>query len=226
MNIRRFGMAVILMAALVGCNNSGQRQSQRSQQPILAPEKFDLVKEPDINAETRFAAGQLAESRGDLRRAGAQYAQALKVDPNHLKAMNRLAIVYAMTRQFDQSIEIARRYVNVTHQSSDAWNNLAQCYEFANRTNEAEDAYKSGIAKDPGNVPCRVNYGLMLARKDRIDEARTQMAVVLKPAEVHYNIASVLEMQGNKAAAKKEFQKALEVDPTFNEAKKRLAVIE
>ena len=54
-----------------------------------------------------------------------------------------------------------------------------------------------------------MNYGLWLARKDRVDEARAQMSAVLKPAEVHYNIASVLEMQGNKPAAKVEFAKAL-----------------
>ncbi len=226
MNIKRLGMASLLAIAVVGCNNSGQRQVSRSQPPVLAQDNFELAKEPAINAETRFAAGQLAESRGDFRRASLQYVQALKLDPNHLKAMNRLAVVYAMTRQYDQSIEIARRYVNATNRSADAWNNLAQCYEFANRNDEAEDAYKSGIAANGTNVPCRVNYGLWLARKDRVDEARAQMSAVLKPAEVHYNIASVLEMQGNKPAAKVEFAKALEADPTFSDAKKRLAAIE
>lgn len=226
MSIKHLVSAIVLTAVMVGCNNNGSSRGQRAQSPMLAPEKFDVVKDPDINAETRFAAGQLAESRGDFRRAAVQYAQALKLEPNHLRAMNRLAVVFAMTKQYDQSIEIARRYVRATHESADAYNNLGQSYEFANRNDEAEEAYKAGIAKDPNNVPCRVNYGLMLARKDRLDEARAQMAVVLKPAEVHYNIASVYEMQGNKPAARAEFEKALKVDPALHEAKKRLAAIE
>ena len=60
------------------------------------------------------------------------------------------------------------------------------------RYDEAETAYLRGIERDPKNVPCRTNYGLMLARLGRTAEGTLQLQAVLTPAEVHYNLASVL----------------------------------
>jgi Tfp pilus assembly protein PilF len=63
----------------------------------------------------------------------------------------------------------------------------------------------------------------MLAREGRIDEARSQFAAVLTPAQVHYNIASVLQQQGKKDEARAEFKEAIKVDPKFLDAQVRLA---
>ena len=52
------------------------------------------------------------------------------------------------------------------------------------------------------------------------------MSVVLPAAEVHYNVASVFELQKKTAEAKAEYQKAIALDPKFTDAKKRLAKIE
>ena len=225
MNLARLGLASLIILTVAGCK-ADQREARRSEGPMMANQKFEDVKEPPIQAQTRFAAGKLAESRNDFRRAGVQYAAALQLDPNHLPAMNRLAVAYAMTRQTEQSIEIAKRYVKATGSTADAWNHLAQCYEFANKLSDAEAAYKSGIEKDPTNALCRTNFGLLLARTGRIEEAAAQMSSVLKPAEVHYNLASILEMQGDTAGAKQAYKKALEADPNLTDAKKRLAAIE
>src|SRR5690349_17066708 len=46
--------------------------------------------EPEVNADTRFAAGQLAESRDQIDCAIVQYDQALRLNPNHLASLYRL----------------------------------------------------------------------------------------------------------------------------------------
>ncbi|MCS7033225.1 MAG: tetratricopeptide repeat protein, partial [Phycisphaerae bacterium] len=107
--------------------------------------------------------------------------------------------------------------------SPEAWNNLAQCYEFANRLEEAAEAYQKGIEKDPRSVICRTNYGLLLLRLGRVEEGCKQMEAVLPPAEVRYNVASMLELQNRKAEARIEFEKALKLDPNLQDARKRLA---
>jgi Flp pilus assembly protein TadD len=70
-----------------------------------------------------------------------------------------------------------------------------------------------------------VNYGLMLARQNRIGEATIQLQSVLTPAEVHYNLGSVYEWQGKKDRARVEFRKAIDLDPAFTEAETRLSAI-
>ena len=68
------------------------------------------------------------------------------------------------------------------------YNSLGWFYQQANRLPDAEKAYKQGLSIDPRSEPCRVNYGLMLARHNRQDEAKAQLSEVLPPAEVAYNL--------------------------------------
>ena len=55
-----------------------ERKAMRQTGPVRSPRK-----DPPIGIETRLAAGQLAETRGNLAAAGKQYREALKVDPKH-----------------------------------------------------------------------------------------------------------------------------------------------
>jgi tetratricopeptide (TPR) repeat protein len=68
-----------------------------------------------------------------------------------------------------------------------------------------------------------VNYGLMLARMNRINEAITHLGAILSPAEVHYNIGSVYEQTGRTQEAKAEYEKAISMDPGLKDARIRLA---
>lgn len=228
-NARRAALLIALAVAgfwAPGCNWGGKSNAQRPSDPPLAHQKFDLVKEPDINASTRLAAGKLAESRGDWGMAIKQYEAALHAQPRDPRALHHLAAAYTMTGQFDQAESLWLRYIEATGRSADAYNNLAQCYEYAKRPADAEKAYRSAIAADPRNVFARTNFGLMLVREGRVDQGREQMAAVLPPAEVHYNVASVLELQGNKTLARSEYLRALEKDPQMSDARKRLASME
>jgi tetratricopeptide (TPR) repeat protein len=179
--------------------------------------------DPKIDANTFFAAGQLAESRAMYPEAIDKYRAALKQDPKQTKAMYRLAVVYAMVKQYNDAINTWQSYLKVTNNAPQAFANLGFCYELAGRPVEAEDAYQRGIAKDSKNVPCRINYGLMLARTGKLSEASVQLQTVLTKAEVHYNLGSVLQSQGKTEQAKVHFQEALKLDPNFKDARSRLA---
>jgi tetratricopeptide (TPR) repeat protein len=185
---------------------------------------FENSEDPPFTADTRFAAGQLAESQNQQANAIAQYREALKIDPKHQPSIYRLAVLYTQARQYPQAIETWKQYVRATNGSATAWSNLAFCYELADQPQEAEQAYKTGI--DPNDQPCRVNYGLMLARNNHPAQAIEQLSAVLKPAEVHYNLASVYEQIGQKESARSEYQKALELDPKMWEAQTRLSKLD
>ncbi len=51
---------------------------------------------------------------------------------------------------------------------------------------------------DPGNKRVRTNYGLMLARHGRTNEALLHLRAAMSPADAHYNMAVVLESQGKR----------------------------
>lgn len=218
----RYRILVVLglVAGLVsGCAQKGGAAATAHQDPS----SFESVKEPPINANTHFAAGQLAESHQNYAVAIAQYKDALAEQPSLNIAMFRLGYVYAETKQYPQAIETWKRYVKATNGSAAAYSNLAFCEELAGNPGAAETDYQKGITIDPKNQACRVNYGLMLARHNRMNEAIIQLQSVLTPAEVHYNLAGVYSTQGRKNLAKAEYQKAVDLDPNLLDAKTRLA---
>ena len=217
------GFSLAVLAG--GCNKNKKTGMAKREQDALAADnsKFENEKDPPITAETHFAAGQLAESQDQPQRAIEQYKAALKVDPKYLSAMFRLGELYTQSRMFPDAIAAWERYITATNGAAAGYNNLAFTYEMARQPREAEAAYKRGIAKDPKDQPCRINYGLMLARQNRIAEATEQLGAVLKPAEVHYNLGSVFQQQGKNEQAIREYQMALQLDSGLTDAKTRLS---
>jgi tetratricopeptide (TPR) repeat protein len=223
------GLGALLLAA--GCksgNDSGVNGVSASNADKLNSQHsaFEKSGDPPLSADTYFASGQLRETQGDLGVALQQYQAALKVNPNHKGALFRTAVVYTELKQFPRAIETWQQYVKADNFSADAYSNLGFCYETSGDTLEAKLAYQKGIGRDPKSQPCRVNYGLLLARQGWIIEATDQLAVVLEPADVHYNLGSVFQQQGKMEFARKEFRRALELNPNLADAQKRLASIQ
>jgi tetratricopeptide (TPR) repeat protein len=221
----RHALGIVLAAALlIGCSHDKEaKTAARDHRPD--DEKFEKADDPPLTANTRFAAGQLAESQGEPDRAIAQYLEALKLDPSHRDALFHLGQLYTQRRQFPQAVTMWQRYLAATKNSASAYSNLGYCYELSRHLDWAEQMYKAGIARDPTSAACRHNYALMLARGGRLNDALAQLSTVLSPAEAHYNIASVLEQQGQIEPAKAYYRRALELNPQLHDARVRLAVL-
>jgi len=220
------GLIAVCGAGCGGGSGPAPGQSDAQRDTLTPRDDFEAGKDVPIAANTHFAAGQFAESQGNLTMAMDQYRKALQLDPNHPNALFRTGIVQVKQRLFNSAIETFNKYVAATKGDATAYANLGFAYELAGRTTEAESAYLQGIRREPVNAACRVNYGLMLARKERFNEAILQMQTVLPEAEVHYNLASVYESLGRREQAKIEYRKAIELSPNLREAQARLDAIE
>lgn len=204
------------------------RQQQQAPTANRAPQRNDFERSSDapINADTHFAAAQLSEAQGGDDRAEAQYRKALEMNPAHQGSLFRMGVLCSKQKRYGDAIGFWNRYTQATGGTPTAYANLGFCLELAGRTNEAEATYLKGIKKDPRNAPCRVNYGLLLARHDRVSEAVLEMQTVLSESEVRYNLASIYEGLGRREQAKIEYRKALAADPKMAEAQARLDALE
>jgi tetratricopeptide (TPR) repeat protein len=231
-------LAVLSLSTLTGCaNDDGSDMSSapngprdrlhgRRQQGGGRPDGFENAKkDPSVQPSTTYAAAGWAEEVNQLPKAAELYRQTLKGDPKHQQAMYRLGVVTAKLRQFPESIEVWKRYVKLTNESAEALSNLAYTYELAGLPADAEAAYQRGIDREPGNLPCRTNYGVLLAKQGKANEALIQLQAVLSPAEAHYNLGSVYELQGKKDQARAEYTKALELDKDLYDAQTRLSAL-
>lgn len=220
-------LGIALGLAVCGCSSHETPGLTNSQAQKMSSENatFTQEKEPDIKANTRFAAGQLAEVKGEIGTAISQYNDALSIQPNHLPSLYRLGVIYAELKQYNTSLDIWHRYAKASNNAPESYGNIGYCYELLGNPKVAESTYKDGIAKYPNNASCRTNYGLMLARQNRIQEAVRMWTPVLTDAQIHYNLATIYRIDGRKAEARAEFQKSLDEDPT-SDAKARLAELQ
>src|SRR5215212_4138889 len=104
---------------------------------------FDQPGDPPFTADTRFAAGQLAEAQNAPAAAVEQYREALKVNPKHQPSLFRLAVVYTQQKAYPQAIDAWKKYIAATNNSANGFSNLGFCYELAGKNAEAEATYKA-----------------------------------------------------------------------------------
>jgi tetratricopeptide (TPR) repeat protein len=219
------GIAALFLAAGAGCTQEPYHPQAAITGGPNDSTAADAIKNVAPTANTHFAAGQLAESQGDLPNAIDQYKTALKIDPHNANSQFRLAVIYTGLKQYDNAVSEWNKYLKLTDNSAAAYSNLAFCEEIAGRPVLAETYYQRGIVKDPNNESCRINYGYMLARHDRTNEAYLQFAAVLPPAQAHYDLGTVYESKNRKEEAKAEYKKAAELDPDLTDAAEKLAML-
>ncbi len=221
---QRILTSALLGLMTVGCHS--QKPGENATGPTdVSPDKFEKIKDPPINAQTHFAAGQLAQSQGNLDEALAQYKKALKIKSDYLDPLYGTAVIFTAQKDYTTAIETWNRYLKASNGSPTAYSNLGFCQELAGNPPAAEAAYKAGIARDPHNEPCHVNYGLMLARSGKPNVALLELQKVLTPAKAHYDLASLYESQGKLTEARAQYRQAIELDPTLEEARQRLALL-
>ena len=221
--------ATILTATLLAAAGCQHTTTTVHDAPIgssgTAGADFDAKPTPPVDAHTHYAAGQLAESRGDLDGAAGQYRAAVKLSPTDAPALYRLGMILTAERKPDAP-DVWRQYVKATGGTAPAYSDLGFALDLAGRPAEAEAAFRAGIARDDKCEPCRVNYGRFLARRGRWDDAAAQLSAVLTPAEVQFDLGSVLEQEGDRTGATEHYRKALDLDPKLSDAKLRLAAVE
>jgi tetratricopeptide (TPR) repeat protein len=212
---------LVLSLALAGCDASNSNHDPMAN----APKPDDAIKNVPINADTRFAAAQLAEAKGDFHEAFVQYRAALKLEPQHLHSLYGMACLQVETRDYEAAIKTWNLYVKATKGSALAYCDLAYAEEWAGKTFAAKADYERAVKKDPKDENCRVNFGMMLARSGDMEAAAKQLGAALPESEVHYDLAAVYAARGNKMQARAEYQKALDLDPDLTDAKVKMAAL-
>jgi Tfp pilus assembly protein PilF len=219
--VRHWVTGLVVAALLAGCNSAEKSTAERPIDP-----NSDSIAEaamPDIKVDTYVAAGDLAMTRGQAERAAAQYRQAVAQRPTDAPLLRKLAMAHVQSGKFDQAIESWKRYQALTRGTDDAYGSLGWAYELAGDPTNAEKTYREGVTKNPKGALTHINFGLMLVRRGKVDEAVATMSAVLQPHEVNYNVASVYEQMGRKDLAGFYYRRALECKSDFRPAMQKLS---
>jgi tetratricopeptide (TPR) repeat protein len=87
--------------------------------------------------DVRYGEALLAQRKGDLKEAETLYQRVLTLDPDHVRALNTLGVIYMAQKKRGKAIEVLGRALVLKKDYVDPYYNLACLYAQGNEINES-----------------------------------------------------------------------------------------
>ncbi|OWJ92390.1 Tfp pilus assembly protein PilF [Pseudomonas sp. A46] len=145
-------------------------------------------------------------------------AAGIRVDGDSpVRVYNGLGVLSDLREDFPAAEAFYRLAMQIEPRSPLVQNSLGYSYYLAGHWVEAESAYKRGIGYEPGYQPLWRNYGLLLARMGRYEEAISAFEQVEKRAEASNDVGYICLVEGKLDEAEQFFRSAIEQSPAHYE---------
>ena len=197
-------------------------QTRLTSAPVVNPEAHDAY------LKGRYFYGRPSDE--NLKKAIAQFAEAVGLDPNFAPAYSGLSDayqwaglnegVYTATESMLEAKAAAEKAIQLDDSSAEAHTSLGQFrafYEFDWAGCESE--IHRAFALNPNYAFAHDQFGVVLALQGRLDEASAEgkLAAELDPLspEILLDTVFALAWQGNYEAAMEQANRAVDLDPAF-----------
>jgi len=186
----------------------------------------DALRIDPFQAKVYFIKGMCFKENGDTALAISSFRTAVEQDPDYFHAYMQLANIYAA-----QDDPLAINYYNnaimVNPSMVEAHYGLAYYLQEHGKPDDAIKIYTDLLSIDPKNAPAMHNIGyIYLFYKGDAQGAITWLtqAVTADPDIVngYYHRGYAYELMKDFASARKDYEKALQLEPEFQLAKDRL----
>ncbi len=121
-----------------------------------ADEALSSYEDAEESADVEYARGRVAEAQGNYAEALEHYEAAVELDPEHARALFRLALNCDLNGDDERAMELYRRCVNLRPTFVGALINLGILCEDHGEYEEAIDCYKRVLAIDPHHKQARL----------------------------------------------------------------------
>ncbi len=175
--------SVSILGTLLGCAQlmSGALLADSAALPSRMPVKVAAVSTvtPAMPShEALYTMGRAAHGAGQLLLAAQHYAQVLERAPDHVGALNALAVIYAQSDRIDEALELFARALRLAPGAAHVHNNTGYALLRAGRLDEAEGALKLAQELDPSSVQTQQNLKLLANAQAELQPS-VQMAQLL-----------------------------------------------
>jgi len=180
------------------------------------------VAERPLNPYAHNDLGDLLQQNGQLAEAGAEFREALRLNPNYPEASNNLANVLRAEGRPEEAVPLFQRAIAGKPVFAEAYNNLGVALTDLGRLYEAVAAFEAALKLNSDYASAHYNLGIVLARIGRYPEAIAayQSALRLDPrsAETRLNLGNALVAAGRSDEAIAQYQAILKLRPAYAEA--------
>ncbi len=164
--------------------------------------------------------------RREMSKAIDLYEQALAQDSRYLPALEGLAGVLFLVKEYDRAIELFQKITRIDPRRPDALINIGAIQNRQGKYAEAVKTLRGALAKDRRSATAYYNLGIAHRGANQLSMSVSayKEAIRLDPemAEAYSNLGNVLVEMGNHTQAVLNFRRALEIRPNFEKAKQGL----
>lgn len=167
--------SVTLLGTLLGCAPlmpgaplTGATMAPSRAQTSAVPVKVaqtSAVTPTMPSGDALYTQGLTAHGAGQLALAGHHYAQALQMAPDHVGALNALAVIYAQSNRIDEALRLFARASELAPGGAHIRNNTGYALLRAGRLDEAEIALNKARELDPSNAQTQQNLALLASAR-------------------------------------------------------------
>lgn len=232
---RRFASVIAL--AMTGCQimPKGITDLARTQSRVtptasvtsMSDEK--LIRSEPTSKQAAAACVETArtlQSQGHGREAIVLYERARVLNPKEPNVSRFLALLYDQAGNDSRAEAEYRNALEAAPRDADLLNDWGYYHFRRKNWLEAEKHFREAIAVSPNHERASVNLGLALGEQSRYEEAFDAFARNLGPAAAHSNVGVILAGRGHIEQARKEFQKALAIQPDLKQSHSFLAYLD
>lgn len=170
--------SAVLLCTLLGCAPirtgsplAGTAAPPSPGQASTVPVKVSQA--PAINPATPasaalFSMGLAAHGAGQLALASQRYEEVLKLAPEHVGALNALAVIYAQSQRTQEALELFARASALAPGAAHVHNNTGYALLRADRLDEAETALNKARELDPSHAQTQQNLALLAIAKAKV----------------------------------------------------------
>jgi Flp pilus assembly protein TadD len=157
-----------------------------------------------------------------------RWEQALRINPNDVRAHYNLGIVLERSGQAQDAITHYEQAVRINPDYAEAQYNLGLALAQLGKLPEAIGHYQRTLRIRPDGAKAHYNLGAALMRLGRLQDAigHFEWALRIKPdlAEAHHDLGLALAQLGRLPEAIEHWELALRIDPDYAEAQYNLGL--
>lgn len=184
---------------------------------------FDHSRELGNGGRLHLKYAQWREDVGDLAEARESYGFALDENPESIDALIGLARVDQLSGRVDDAEAGYQAALKLRPDSAQAQHALGQFYSAQSRWQDALPLLQAAAQTEPDTKQYQQDLGIALVQNGHKDVAVLTFQRALSPAEAHYNVAYLLNENGQQTDAIEHLHQALKIDADLPPAQRLLA---
>ena len=149
--------------------------------------------------------------------------------PDNQFALKVLSAILKKTQRFEDALLINKKSIGANPKDPEAYYNIANTFKSLNRYTEAINNYKKAIAINPRYADAYNNLSVTLKDSGNLKDAEVFSIKAISYNQenplFYFNLGDIHKKNCKFEAAQVSFEKALEIDPNFIDARYMLAAL-